>query len=82
MNSELMNLASDVVGNPHILINIISRRVRQLNYGGGAASQPMVGNTSMLGKADIALLEVIEGKLGWEMLTVAELPKQTRRKPR
>ena len=29
------------VGNPNVLVNIISRRVRQLNSGGGGLSRPL-----------------------------------------
>ena len=36
MNSELTKKALERVGNPHILVNLVSRRVRQLNGGGGA----------------------------------------------
>jgi DNA-directed RNA polymerase subunit omega len=68
MNSELCGLALATVGNPNILVNLISRRVRQLNSGGGGSSRPLVTETASLGAADIALTEVIEGKLGWEML--------------
>ena len=66
MNSELTKRALEKVGNPHVLVNVISRRVRQLN-GGGGASRPMVEVPPTMGLADIALLEVIEGKLGWEV---------------
>ncbi|MEY3275166.1 MAG: hypothetical protein RL153_431 [Verrucomicrobiota bacterium] len=66
MNSELTRRALEKVGNPHVLVNVISRRVRQLN-GGGGASRPMVDAPPTMGLADIALLEVIEGKLGWEV---------------
>jgi DNA-directed RNA polymerase subunit K/omega len=34
MNVELTRKALEKVGNPHVLVNIISRRVRQLNSGG------------------------------------------------
>jgi len=54
------------VGNPNLLTNIVSRRVRQLTSGAGALSRPLVANAEHLGAADIALLEIIEGKIGWE----------------
>lgn len=40
--------------------------------GGGAPSRPLIGETAGLGFADIALLELAEGKLGWEMLETEE----------
>ena len=55
------------VGNPNVLVNLVSRRVRQLNSGGGSMSRPLVLDTTGLGAADIALLEIIEEKVGWVM---------------
>lgn len=72
MNPELIQEALKKVGNINTLINLISRRVRQLNAGGGGISRPLVANTADLGEADIALREVIEGKIGWEMPVLAE----------
>ncbi len=66
MNSELTKRAMEKVGNPHVLVNLVSRRVRQLN-GGGGASRPMVEVPPTMGVADIALTEIIEGKLGWTL---------------
>ena len=45
----------------------MSRRVRQLNSGDGGLSRPLVANTTNLGVADIALREILEEKIGWEM---------------
>jgi len=55
------------VGNPNVLVNLISRRVRQLNSGGGGLSQPLIENAGSLGLADIALREIIEDKMGWDL---------------
>lgn len=74
MNPELVRKASDKVGNPNVLVNIVSRRVRQMNTGGGGASRPMIIDVGNLGAADIALLEIIEDKLGWE---TPDLPDQS-----
>jgi hypothetical protein len=54
------------VGNPNVLINLISRRVRQLNSAGGIGSKPL-GDYANLGAADVALKEILEDKMGWEM---------------
>jgi DNA-directed RNA polymerase subunit omega len=59
-----MKLALAKVGNPNILVNLVSRRVRQLTSGGGN-SRPLVDQASSLGAADIALLEIIEEKMGF-----------------
>jgi hypothetical protein len=55
MNSELVKKALEKVANPGVLVNLISRRVRQLNTGYGGASRPMVADIGNLGVADIAL---------------------------
>jgi len=49
------------------MVNVISRRVRQLTSG-GASARPLVADTAGLGAADVAMLEIIEGKLDWEAL--------------
>ncbi|HEX3624358.1 MAG TPA: DNA-directed RNA polymerase subunit omega [Verrucomicrobiae bacterium] len=83
MNPELLNKALEKVGNPNTLVNLISRRVRQLNYGGGGISRPLISNPGNLGVADIALREIIEGKMGWEMPETVPLirpvPKKRKR---
>ena len=79
MNSELAKKALEIVGNPNVLVNIVSRRVRQLTSG----SRPLLADTAKLGSADIALLEIIEEKMAWELLEpnpVAEAPVKKRRK--
>ena len=63
------------VGNPNVLINLVSRRVRQLNSGGGALSRPLIADVTGLGAADIALLEIIEEKIGWEMPELSDVEK-------
>ena len=68
MNSELTKKALEKVGNANTLINIISRRVRQLTSGGGSISRPLILETANMGAADIALTEIIEEKIGWELL--------------
>jgi len=73
VNAELMKKALEKVGNPHILVNLISRRVRQLNSGGGGSSRPLVDAGPGAGAADIAMMEVVEDKIGFELL--AENPE-------
>lgn len=51
------------MGNPNTLINMISQRVRQLNAGAHAGGRPMIADTAKMGAADIAIREIIEGKL-------------------
>ncbi len=73
MNAELVKQALEKVGNPGVLVNLISRRVRQLNYGGGGISRPLVAGAGNLGVVDIALREIIEEKMGWEMPEIVPL---------
>jgi DNA-directed RNA polymerase subunit K/omega len=80
MNAELIQKALEKVGNINTLINVVSRRVRQLNAGGGGISRPLVADTANLGNADIALREIIEGSLGWEMPELTESPRPVVRK--
>jgi len=83
LNAELCKKALEKVGNPNILVNLISRRVRQLNAGGGG-SRPFIADTTGLGAADIALLEIIEEKMAWQLLESehqrAEVPMKKRKK--
>ena len=70
----------EMVGNPNILINIISRRVRQLNSGAGGFCRPLVADATNLGAADIALRELIEGKIGYDVPEPAEVVRLTPKK--
>ena len=42
MNADLVKKALEKVPNPNILVNLVSRRVRQLNSGAGGTSRPLV----------------------------------------
>jgi DNA-directed RNA polymerase subunit omega len=80
LNAELTKKALEKVGNPNVLVNLVSRRVRQLNSGGGSASRPLVAETAGMGAADIALLEIIEDKMGYEMPELVELTRPVGKK--
>ena len=75
LNAELCKKALEKVGNPNVLINLVSRRVRQLNSGGGAISRPLLSDVTGMGAADIALAEIIEDKTGWDLPELAEVEK-------
>jgi len=72
MNSEYVKKALEKVVNPNVLVNLISRRVRQLNSGGGGGSRPLIDPPAGCGVADIALLELIEGKMDFEISSSTE----------
>ena len=62
MNADLVKAASEVITNQQILVNMVSRRVRQLCIG----HRPLVEFIPGLGHADIALSEIAAGKLTFE----------------
>lgn len=59
MKSDLVEKASEIVTDPLVLINLVSQRVRQLNSG----RSPLIPTRPSMGAADIALTEIIEGKI-------------------
>ena len=68
MQSHLLEEASKVITNPQVLINVISRRVRQLIQG----HRPLVEvDSARMGFCDTALTEVIRRKLSYEMVATA-----------
>ena len=62
MNADLVKAASEVITNQQILVNMVSRRVRQLSLG----NRPLVEYAPGLREADIALTEIANGKLTFE----------------
>jgi DNA-directed RNA polymerase subunit omega len=84
MNPVLVKKALEKVPNPNILVNLVSRRVRQLNSGAGGTSRPLVSDIASLGAADIALREIIENKIGFDPPESVELTRpsgKNRRRP-
>lgn len=65
MRDEYLKQAQQKVSDPNILINLVSRRVKQLKYG----MKPMVESLEKLEPEDIALREIIEGKIDYELWT-------------
>jgi DNA-directed RNA polymerase subunit omega len=65
MQSQLLEEAAKKISNPQVLINVVSRRVRQLSQG----HRPLVEPAPRMGLADIALKEIIEEKLTYETPT-------------
>lgn len=63
MNVDLIYAAKEKVPSIPVLINVISQRVRELNNGERPLVKPSIGEE----KADIALREIIEGKMDWEV---------------
>ena len=62
MTTQLLQEAAQVIPNPQLLINVVSKRVRQLGLG----HRPMVEVGPRASLTDIALKEIIAGKLAYE----------------
>ncbi|HTL66515.1 MAG TPA: DNA-directed RNA polymerase subunit omega [Lacunisphaera sp.] len=65
MRDEYIREAQKVISDPNVLINVVSRRVKQLRRG----SRPLVESLEKLSPEDVALREVIEGKISFELHT-------------
>ena len=61
MQSALLDEAFKLIPDQQKLINIVSKRVRQLSQG----HRPLVLTTPRMVYSDIALRELIDGKLGF-----------------
>jgi len=83
MNAELMRKALEKVGSPQVLINMVSRRVRQLTSGQGGLCRPLVADCEGLQAGDIALREIAEDKMGFDIpdLMPAVRPVAKKRRP-
>jgi DNA-directed RNA polymerase subunit omega len=65
LRDEYIQQAQKVIKDPNILINMVSRRVKQLKMG----QTPLVESLERLSPEDIALREIIEGKITYELWT-------------
>ncbi|HTZ22184.1 MAG TPA: DNA-directed RNA polymerase subunit omega [Opitutaceae bacterium] len=67
MRDDYIKEALKIISDPNVLINVVSRRVKQLKRG----NRPLVESLEKLSPEDIALREVIEGKISYELLTAS-----------
>ncbi len=65
MRDEYLRQANKIITDSNLLINVVSRRVKQLRRG----SRPLVESLEKLSPEDIALREIIEGKITYELET-------------
>lgn len=63
MRDEYIKQANKVIPDPNILINVVSRRVKQFKSG----QRPLVESLERLSPEDTALREIIEGKISYEL---------------
>jgi len=71
MRDDYLQNALKVVGDPTILVNVVSRRVKQLRRG----IRPLVESLEKMSAEDTALREIAEGKISYEFLTNEELAR-------
>ncbi len=69
MNSSLVDAAFKIIPSQQILVNVVSKRVRQLTAG----QRPMIETGPRMGHADVALSEIVAGKLTWEPVPTVPL---------
>lgn len=62
MRDDYLQAALKVIGDPNILINAVSRRVKQLRRG----NRPLVESLEKLSAEDTALREIAEGRISYE----------------
>jgi len=65
MRDDYLQAALQVIDDPNILVNVVSRRVKQLKRG----NRPLVESLEKLLPEDTALREIIEGKISYELAT-------------
>ena len=69
MRDDYLQNALKVIDDPNILVNVVSRRVKQLKRG----NRPLIESLEKLSAEDTALREVAEGKITYELATAEEL---------
>ena len=62
MRDDYLKEAQKIINDPNVLINVVSRRVKQLRRG----SRALVESLEKLSAEDVALREIIEGKISFE----------------
>ena len=61
MREDYLKQAQQKITDPNILINVVSKRVKQLKNG----SKPTVSSLEKLELEDVALLEIIRGNISY-----------------
>jgi len=71
MRDDYLQSALKVIGDPNILVNVVSRRVKQLRLG----HRPLVESLEKLLPEDMALREIAEGRITYELASLEDLAK-------
>ncbi len=73
MRDDYLKAALKTIDDPNILVNVVSRRVKQLRRG----SRPLVESLEKLTAEDTALREIIEGKISYEEVPRREMGRRS-----
>ena len=73
MRTDYLQNALEVIEDPTVLINVVSRRVKQLRRG----NRPLVVSLEKLSAEDTALREIAEGKITYELATAEEIERHS-----
>lgn len=71
MRDDYLQNALKVIDDPTILVNVVSRRVKQLKRG----NRPLVISLEKLSAEDTALREIAERKITYELATPDEIAR-------
>ena len=69
MRDDYIREALKMIDDPNILVNVVSRRVKQLKRG----NRPLVESLEKFSPEDTALREIMEGKISYELATAADI---------
>ena len=68
LRNDYLNEAQKVITDPMILINVVSRRAKQLKSG----YKPLIESLERLSAEDMALREIMEGKITYQLAEPVE----------
>jgi DNA-directed RNA polymerase subunit omega len=77
MRNDYLQNALKVIDDPTILVNVVSRRVKQLKRGHRA----LIESLEKLSAEDTALREIAEGRITYELASIEELAAPRRPAP-
>jgi DNA-directed RNA polymerase subunit omega len=78
MRNDYIQNAAKVIDDPYILVNVVSRRVKQLRHG----HRPLIESLEKLSLEDTALREIAERKITYELPSAETLEAAARPTPR
>ena len=76
MKTNFLNIALHNIPNPNVLVNVVSRRVRQLGQG----HRPLVEADARMSYMEIALKEIAMAKIQFDLEKPPEIDAAARRR--